>query len=197
RRMQTAKDALETRLGSWKGPPKDEEGNLLDYELAQSPEALEKFGPIDKASPEYQFVNAWAKKHGASQEAVNELLPLYEQIVAGDVAGQQDAVRSMLVDHYGSPEAMSEALNNVWNYMEDRMGEAERPTIRRLLMRDHETGPLLERFIKSLDGVKPPSDVGGGGAANADTQATILAMMKETPNWRNVPALVAREAAWV
>jgi len=192
RQQDTDMLALSTRLGSWKGPPKDPEtGELLDYELAQSPEALEKFGPIDKASPEYQFVNAWAKKHGASPEAVNDLLPLYEQIIGGDVEGKEDAVRQILVEHYGSPEAMSADLNNTWAYMEDVIGEGSRPAIRRLLMSSPEVAPLLSNFVKGLSQVKLPTELPEGSPAS-DTHDTITQMRSQDPNWRQNPEKMAR-----
>ena len=191
KRMQTANDALQTRLGGWKGPPVGDDGKPRDYALKQTEESLKAYGPIDTSTEEFQFVNAWGKKWGCPEDAVNELMPLYEKIVGGNADGQADATRQILAEKYGSAEEAAAVVNDVWAWAEDRLGEDKRAVIKRVLLSSPDVAPLLEQLMKAQDQAPIPAG-GSGGGAPSETHASMIAMKKEDPNWARDPAKAER-----
>lgn len=190
KQSQTKAQALEMRLGQWKGPPVDDEGKPRPYSF--TPREGSQLGDIDPTSPEFEAVNAWGHKHGASEEALQELFSLaYEPLLDSIIDGNMDRETKLSIARYGSPEAAAEAASTVATWLADRLGEDLYPQIRKGITTDG----AIKVFELLMQGESAgPSLIGKGGfeQKQGDTSQSILKMQLDNPKWREDPAMVDR-----
>lgn len=154
KRLQTERQALEMRLGQFKGPPKDEEGNVRAYQF--KPREGSPLGEIDPESPEFAAVQKIAAKYGAPEGLIQELFSeVYEPLIEGGMIGAREVEQSRLIDYYGSPEAAVAGTNQIAAWLEDRLGEEARPFIRRGVT-TADTAQLIDMVMKAMDNVPLP-----------------------------------------
>jgi hypothetical protein len=191
---------MEQKSPLLKGPPIDPEtGQPAPYTFTPS-EANAKLGrQIDPEDPVLQGVTGWGHKWSVPQEAMQELFSgVYEGILDTEAQADEDIAKEVaaagfreLVEHYGSAEAANEAANGVLGWFEGLIGEENRDLVRAAVGLNPKAVKALDLAMKALDSVNLPAG-GGGGAAQGDTHASILAMRSEDPNWRQNPQKVAR-----
>jgi len=196
KQIQTAKAALEMRLGQFKGPPVGEDGKPRPYDFKTKEGSI--LGPIDPTSPEFEMVQGIAGRFGAPEEMIQELFTnVYEPIMEALVEGRMVDDQKRLIEHYGTPEATAEAMNNLgaWLSGDDVLGEEGYAAHKRGVT-TKESAQLIEALMHKFGQGPSLSNKGGAQAPQVDTWDSIGKMQRENPNWRQDPALTARWRAF-
>jgi hypothetical protein len=182
-----ARDRANEQLKGFRGAPVDQQGNPVPYELPV-PEGFEE--AIDREDPFYGKFQETMRRHNASQDVVNELMPDFVQYMQDVFKGNVERDQAALAAHYGGTTQRDAVQGQVAQWVAEQTrdpqtGAADPETMRLLQEVGVLAGQSATLLLERLSGAANRATV--SPTIKDDVPASNLGEMRKDPGLLSDP----------